>query len=106
MYNFHIVFEILSRILVSSNNFVGYNAALKCFSSWISLSLPLQDIAPTIVEIFKFLFDTNTFDAAVETLCNVFSNGEISSYKNTIYGYFFPKLVSKSLLKILIKKFN
>ncbi|CAD5112084.1 DgyrCDS1326 [Dimorphilus gyrociliatus] len=86
------IFNLLSTLLNSSDNQFGATQALKCFSSWITISLPLQQIAPTVVEIFKFLFDITTFDAAVETLCNIFSHGEVSTYKNTIYEFFFPKL--------------
>ncbi|XP_071799538.1 importin-13-like isoform X1 [Asterias amurensis] len=45
--------------------------ALKCFSSWVQLKVPLNDIDPITEMLFQLLQDPELFDLCIDSLINV-----------------------------------
>ncbi|XP_020831036.1 importin-13 isoform X1 [Phascolarctos cinereus] len=58
--------------------------ALKCFSSWVPLEVPLLDCERLIQAAFSALRDPELFDSSVEAIVNAISQPDAQRYVNTL----------------------
>ncbi|XP_068949274.1 importin-13 [Petaurus breviceps papuanus] len=58
--------------------------ALKCFSSWVPLEVPLLDCERLIQAAFSALRDPELFDSSVEAIVNAVSQPDAQRYVNTL----------------------
>lgn len=67
------VFPLLQQLLQTDSPVFISQKALKCFSSWVQLDIPLMDCESLMQASFSSLQNAELFDTAVEALVNAIS---------------------------------
>ncbi|XP_067846280.1 importin-13-like isoform X2 [Heptranchias perlo] len=78
------VFPLLQQLLQTDSPVFISQKALKCFSSWVQLDVPLLDCECLMQASFTSLQNAELFDTAVEALVNAISQPDAQRYVNTL----------------------
>ncbi|XP_078264629.1 importin-13 isoform X2 [Rhinoraja longicauda] len=78
------VFPLLQQLLQTDSLVFISQKALKCFSSWVQLDIPLMDCESLMQASFSSLQNAELFDTAVEALVNAISQPDAQRYVNTL----------------------
>ncbi|XP_072919088.1 importin-13 isoform X2 [Hemitrygon akajei] len=78
------VFPLLQQLLQTDSPVFISQKALKCFSSWVQLDIPLLDCESLMQASFSSLQNAELFDTAVEALVNAISQPDAQRYVNTL----------------------
>ncbi|XP_069794813.1 importin-13 isoform X3 [Narcine bancroftii] len=78
------VFPLLQQLLQTDSPVFISQKALKCFSSWVQLDIPLLDCESLMQASFSSLQNAELFDIAVEALVNAISQPDAQRYVNTL----------------------
>ncbi|XP_072429368.1 importin-13 [Chiloscyllium punctatum] len=78
------VFPLLQQLLQTDSPVFISQKALKCFSSWVQLDVPLLDCECLMQASFTSLHNAELFDTAVEALVNAISQPDAQRYVNTL----------------------
>ncbi|XP_074077720.1 importin-13 isoform X2 [Macrotis lagotis] len=79
------IFPLLEQLLQQPNLPSALKQkALKCFSSWVPLEVPLLDCERLIQAAFSALRDPELFDSSVEAIVNAISQPDAQRYVNTL----------------------
>ncbi|XP_070563307.1 importin-13-like [Ptychodera flava] len=80
----NLVIPFLQSLLTSESPMPIRQQALKCFSSWVTLSIPLTDIEAMIQLLFQLIHNPDMFETCIDALVNIVCNPIAYKFPNCI----------------------